>query len=468
MIFKAEKIGAVDKCEIDLSKKLIIFTGPNNTGKTYIAHAIYGLFKKQYRVIFPHKLRSKILSIIPINEGRFDLLGLLLNKEYHYEIAKAYTETLPLVFASTKDNFKDSLITISETEDYIIKNVLDREVNTTLNFQNSKIHITKAKGSTFLEFLLVESTDEKEIKANKKEEIFDKFPTRIILDVINEIAMDIVLPNIFIAPAERMAINIFNKELSVQRNVLLDKLLELGAAGNNKIDDPFDIINRRATRYPMPIRDSLEIADDISNFKKKSSQFSFLADELEKSILDGRIEITRDGDVEYRPNKNKSQRLSMHLTASMVKSLSNLVIYFRHLAKKGDYIIIDEPEINLHPDNQILLTRWIGKVIKNGFKVIITTHSDYILNEFNVHILLSKYKDRKKLPFGYTNENIIMPDEVGVYLFKYDNTKSRKSKVQKLNVTEEGFEIETIDEVINSLNKKIQTLHFETLEDEDE
>src|ERR1041385_6943702 len=36
-------LGRLSEASIDLKKDLIVLTGPNNTSKTYVAHAIYGL-----------------------------------------------------------------------------------------------------------------------------------------------------------------------------------------------------------------------------------------------------------------------------------------------------------------------------------------------------------------------------------------------------------------------------------------
>jgi predicted ATPase len=37
-----ENLGAIRKADLDLSKKLTVFCGPNGTGKTYVCYAIYG------------------------------------------------------------------------------------------------------------------------------------------------------------------------------------------------------------------------------------------------------------------------------------------------------------------------------------------------------------------------------------------------------------------------------------------
>jgi predicted ATPase len=44
--------------------------------------------------------------------------------------------------------------------------------------------------------------------------------------------------------------------------------------------------------------------------------------------------------------------MPLHFTSSTVKTLFSLVFYLQHLAKPGDYLMIDEPELSLHPDNR--------------------------------------------------------------------------------------------------------------------
>ncbi|KAA6341221.1 hypothetical protein EZS27_010966 [termite gut metagenome] len=43
-----ENLGAIEKADLDLSKKLIIFCGPNGTGKTYVSYAVYGYLRQLY------------------------------------------------------------------------------------------------------------------------------------------------------------------------------------------------------------------------------------------------------------------------------------------------------------------------------------------------------------------------------------------------------------------------------------
>ena len=75
-------------------------------------------------------------------------------------------------------------------------------------------------------------------------------------------------------------------------------------------------------------------------------------------------------------------------SSSAVRSLLDIGFYLEHIAKKGDLLIIDEPELNLHPENQRCIARLLAKLVNYGIKVFITTHSDYIVKELNTLIML--------------------------------------------------------------------------------
>ena len=46
MKLTVKNLGPISQAEVDLSKDLIILTGENNTGKTYVAYGIYGIIKR--------------------------------------------------------------------------------------------------------------------------------------------------------------------------------------------------------------------------------------------------------------------------------------------------------------------------------------------------------------------------------------------------------------------------------------
>lgn len=49
-------------------------------------------------------------------------------------------------------------------------------------------------------------------------------------------------------------------------------------------------------------------------------------------------------------------------------------------AKVGDILMIENPEVHLHPGGQALMGRFLAEVAKAGIQVIVETHSDHVLN----------------------------------------------------------------------------------------
>ena len=264
----------------------------------------------------------------------------------------------------------------------------------------------------------------------------------------------------YVHAGNRLAVVVgFNKELSIQRNVLIYQMQELSSKKNY---NPFDILFKRTTRYPMAVRDGLEIADDLINIQNRKSRYYSFADELEKELLHGKVSISKDGEVLFASEKAKSTRIPIHLTASIVKTLASLTFYLRYWAKENDLIIIDEPELNLHPDSQIVLARIFARLLNNGFRLLISTHSDYIIRELNNLIMLSGVRSeivQKARELGqYREDEYISASEVSAYLFNYQ--KRGKVVVKSIEVSDAGFEVATIDEAISRLNAVSEELYY--------
>jgi ABC-type cobalamin/Fe3+-siderophores transport system ATPase subunit len=119
---------------------------------------------------------------------------------------------------------------------------------------------------------------------------------------------------------------------------------------------------------------------------------------------------------------------------------------------REDFIIVDEPELNLHPDNQRKITRLLAKAVRLGFKVMMSTHSDYVVRELNHLIMLSKLPESEAQELGYDPKSALTPEQIGVYLFNEQNACP-------VPVEETGFSIKTIDDAVNQLNADEQRLY---------
>ena len=453
MNIKIQNLGTIKEACIDLNKKLTVFCGPNNTGKTYVSYIIYALTNIGMK---PTQVLSDDLLKNFIQEGQFsfeidtedvfrfrneltDLIKDNLSTIFGVsdEKTQSYFSTFNLSFESTLDEFQDKII----KEGFKLGvSILDID-----------IQITKMNDSRLV---LIENISEK--KTIKPATV--QFLTYQMVTMIYSCLALYPASTSAIFPVERNSIYTFSKELSLQRNLLIEQMQELSS---NKKLNPWDLLEKRSTRYPLAVRDCLEVADDLVNLQSRRSPFYEFAEQLEEQLLKGKISVSKDGEVIYVPAKAKSVKLPIHLSASIVKTLSSLTFYLRYLAKNNDLIIIDEPELNLHPDNQIVLARLFAKLINKGFRLLISTHSDYIIREINNLIMISSSSDEMKnlaIELGYQNDEYIDSNEVNAYLF---NHKGKRSVVvSKIPVTVAGFEVDTIDSAINNLNSVSEELYY--------
>src|SRR5690606_38155547 len=141
-----------------------------------------------------------------------------------------------------------------------------------------------------------------------------------------------------ILPVERNSIYTFSDELSITNLERIDMIKELSA--NKKDINPFEVLFKRSTRYPQPIRDGLKVAENLKEISKKKSPYFEFATELELELLNGKVIITNEGNVEFASNRAKSVKLSFHQSSSIVKTMSSLIIYLKHLATPNDLVII--------------------------------------------------------------------------------------------------------------------------------
>ena len=89
----------------------------------------------------------------------------------------------------------------------------------------------------------------------------------------------------------------------------------------------------------------------------------------------------------------RTKTIPFHVASSSIKSLFGLDYFLDHVGSSGDYLIIDEPELSLHYKNQKKLALFFYELIKIGYKVILSTHSDILIRELTNLVLKSKLSE---------------------------------------------------------------------------
>jgi len=89
-------------------------------------------------------------------------------------------------------------------------------------------------------------------------------------------------------------------------------------------------------------------------------------------------------------------------------------------SRPGDIIMIEEPEISLHPGSQVLLTELFAEAIAEGKQIIVTTHSEFLPLAL-----------RRPIKSG-----LLTLDDIALYHIKKEE---EGTIAEKLDLTEDGY-----------------------------
>ena len=270
--------------------------------------------------------------------------------------------------------------------------------------------------------------------------------------------------SVFLLPAERSGLHLFFRELSTRRTALLHH------ASRENVDIGELLRDVIRSRYAMTIADYINWLNDLTEKQKsKSEDFHPYAERLKRDLAGGAYRVdARTGSIEFKPYQSKrdgrkTAAIGLHMTSSTVKSLFGLWFYLEHEARKGDVLMIDEPELNIHPENQRKIARLLARLVNAGLHIVVSTHSDYIVREINSLIMLDQDKDKNlRKKYGYEDDEILKSEQIGAYLFDGQT-------IEPFDITpEDGIYATTFDEVIRNLNTINNDIYYSLQEQGDE
>ncbi len=445
---KFKNLGPLKSGEI-IIKDMTVFCGKNNTGKTYVNYLIYSVlealknYKAEFNLDITQLLREGIqeIDIVSLFENNFDRVA--------KEIANEVRENLYKIFSSKKEFFKDLELEIELDKEQKREKLISSkfESNMTVGEEKSEIiNYKKIENSNQIAFIYFKD----KISENINKEVLEEYSKRYIEALLTFCLIQEGKQK-YMLPTERNGLNIFYNELLRKRANIVENI-------------DFNIENlENISNYPKPVKDYLNILTKLDTYDKIDGNRPLIdiAEEMEKEIIKGRYKINNNR-IFYQTENEKE--LDLYMASSTVKTIFGVIFYLRHLIKEKDYLIIDEPELNLHPENQVKIAKLLVRLVNSGVKVIISTHSDYITKEFNNLLMLDNdFKNKVEIMerYSYTEKDILRKNSVGAYLFK-DGT------MNEMEIGEEGIITKTFDEVIESINERNDDIYYSLKESGDE
>lgn len=160
-----------------------------------------------------------------------------------------------------------------------------------------------------------------------------------------------------------------------------------------------------------------DLLDSIAQIPEKHGTFFEIGSKLEAEMLQGNIGVSAHAakalpEITYASKNYKSE---LHRTSSAVSEMAPLVLYLKHIVRPGSLLAIEEPEAHLHPRNQLILAKYIVRMVRSGINVLITTHSAVLLEQLSKHMLA----DRQRAEAGLKSDktDYLLPEEVSPHLF---------------------------------------------------
>ncbi|MFN3851596.1 MAG: AAA family ATPase [Spirosomataceae bacterium] len=336
MKIELKNFGPIDHFEFDLDKDLHVIYGENNIGKSSIINTIY-------------ILTNSWKNIIAISNLTDDYA----REKYENKIKDELTQNFEVTFKELYNQLSDKsypiiIITSSEVESHFGVQVNfwgDEEAISIKKHLYGKVSIIKDSKSTF----------------NEIDEIFDF---------------------IYFFPASRSGMY---RVMSSMGEIL---------AKFSQYRNQLNISNLSIPSLTFPESEYFLNLSSINNSKK--SEYASTVEKIEKEVLGGEIYFDDSAKKLRYKSFETGLDLELHETSSMIAEIAPIVAHLKYILPNSSSILfIEEPEAHLHPKIQVEMMRIYADLVNAGVKVVMTTHSDFMMNELTNLILERKLKPEK-------------------------------------------------------------------------
>ena len=371
MRLELENVGKVSSADIELNG-ITVIAGENNTGKSTIGKMLFCVFHAFYRI--EEQIRNeRIKSISRVLTG------------FYHEITNRFQRRLNTIrlaeqIVDQKGLYSsDRQALMQEIEDYFVGK--DEEYRTDIT-RESLERIAKR----ICLFLAMDDGEIRKIILQKRLEAEFAMNVGHLNHADQKANVKLIIRN------DRIDFSVEkNEEINIADYLSLNKEIIY-------IDDPF-VLDDLGKMY-LPFVNEFEHRNDLlsklSN-DRKAEQFSVIDELIVQKKLEKIFDIMGDvcdGTIVAENGESyiyKTDRLDGNLKMVNLSTGMKSFVILRRLLQNGNIdengiIILDEPEIHLHPEWQLKFAEIIVLIQKEFHtNILLNTHSPYFLNAIEVY-----------------------------------------------------------------------------------
>ncbi len=422
-IKKLENFAVIESLDDILElKDLTIFMGDNSAGKSYLAmliNSIVTMSRGYSESDFLKAISSKFKSTLFLKKLEKSISDCI--EQENNNLLLTFNETDML-------DFKE-IITFSINE-YLIKKYLTFVLFEKHNLDEIEIELNNL--DKFLPKMLLITNIHKnerrtiEFTVDNDSKISTTFQDDTPKKIISDIAFQTLISGL-IEITVRKTLPLNSVYLPASRTGFLQTYKSLS---NDAIMSNFsNKKNEEKHTLSVIVRFFITQLNTATSFEENK-----FAEFIENFIMNGKVDIYKDSnEIDFK--LKDGSKINLNYLSSTVSELIPLVVFLkRGLIKKDGLLVIEEPEAHLSFKNQKLVAKLIATLLQNKIKVLITTHSDFLIYEFNNLIMRNEIlKNKGKLSdveFNFDDKVAIDYRKVSLYNFILNNDKSRISRIK--------------------------------------
>ena len=405
-------------------KPMTVLMGPNNSGKSYAALMIHSILSPSMQPLtFPPAITEPVEKLLSLKERPLALepqLASKIAKHLAYEIVDGIYVQIERLFSDPGFLIRigSRKCTLKIRTEYFSANLDLSGKRPKILLSDFRIKFESTNSPATPGTMTVRAPHPYYSSQRRR-----TLPERHIFVTLSSIRRKMQPLRSFYLPASRSGILEGHKVLSASfiRNApylaLRDiKVLKLSGVVSDFVGDLLEVSARHFRDFP----------------------FYDIASEMEEKILHGKVKLTGSPLQEIK-FFYKDRDFPLDLASSAVSEMAPLVLYLKHVIAGPGLLIIEEPEAHLHPRNQTELVQFLAQMVRRGMKVLITTHSPFIVEKLS-NLIQNSALPRTDSETPADKEPFLMPAEVGAYSFEPASSDpgSYEYKIRELDVSAES------------------------------